>query len=53
MRISVIIFYLSSAVHTFDFRLIINWTRTRWLPFRSDGRSDGDLSTGFMFPPQG
>jgi len=53
MRISVIIFCLSSVVHKFDFRLIINWTRTKWLPVRSDALTDGDLSTGFIFPSQG
>jgi hypothetical protein len=45
--------YYFPSVHKIDFRLIINWTRTNWLPVRSDGASDGDLSTGFMFPPQG
>jgi len=53
MRISVVIFCLSSAVHKFDFRFVINWTRTKCPPVRSDGHSDGDLSTGFMFLPQG
>jgi hypothetical protein len=48
MRISVIVFCLSSGARNFDFGLIINWKRNKWRPVRSDGRSDGDLSKGFI-----